>query len=177
MLSPVFLVNLYKQGTGSCLLNNGEYSFPTTEGSTQIHIINYFWFESEANDKRHSSLSHKSHIPVTPRSSVCVWGGVSGSQNLKVLLGQQRHLNKILKHFRVCQRSRNLSRMPACLMRESSSEPRGAGGVLGAWTWFCTKARSPGSRTLALLAAQWYPRVSVNKTGNEATEGTVALNC
>lgn len=39
------------------------------------------------------------------------------------------------------------------------------------------KARSPGSRTLALLAAQWYPRVSVNKTGNEATEGTVALNC
>lgn len=33
------------------------------------------------------------------------------------------------------------------------------------------KARSSGSRALALLAAQWYPRVSVNRTGNEATEG------
>lgn len=56
------------------------------------------------------------------------------------------------------------------LTRESSSELRGAGAP-GAWTWVCAEARSSGSRTLALVAAQWYPRVSVNKTGNEATEG------
>lgn len=39
---------------------------------------------------------------------------------------QSKTLKQDLKHFHICQRSRILSGMPACLTRESSSEPRGA---------------------------------------------------
>lgn len=56
--SPIFLDNLYKQGCAQTeqvrvYLTTGEgYTcFSTTEGSTQIHIMSYFRFESEANDE------------------------------------------------------------------------------------------------------------------------------
>lgn len=67
--------------------------------------------------KRHSSVSHQSHILVIPWSSV----GVSGSQHRKSPSGPQRHLNIILTTSISAKGRAFWLRMPACLARVSRS--------------------------------------------------------
>lgn len=75
-----------------------------------------------------SSTWCQSHILVTHSFHGC--GQALRSSKCQTPFNEQRsELNQILNTSTICHITRGLSRMPACWMTESSSEPREASGV------------------------------------------------
>lgn len=109
------------------------------------------------------SKPHSGHTFIPWSPAICL------------LSNHSRHIHKILntstlaKSLEVCLEGQHAWQEKA----GQSPEALGAGCV----DWVLYEGEGIWEETLNLLAAQWYPRVSVNMTGGGATEGTVALTC
>lgn len=143
------------------------HCFPTAEGSTKIHIMNYIWSNQKPMTKAQQhevSKPHSGHTFIPWSPAICC-----------LLSNQPRRINKILntstlaKGLEVCLEGQHAWQEKA----GQSPEALGAGCV----DWVLYEGEGIWEEPLNLLAAQWYPRVSVNTTGGGATEGTVALTC